>query len=80
MTKGELLNLLTKEAKKYRKKAFRSIQRNVHMNDLSPEDIEYLKKNRKLTRKTIDALLVDFINYVGVSQCVDFGLYTKYLK
>lgn len=44
------------------------------------KDLAQLKKNPQLTRKMIDALLVDFINVIGGSQCLDYGLYTKDLK
>ena len=80
MTRGELLELLTTEAKKYRSKALVSIRRSKHMNDLSLKDISKLKKEQQLTQKFIDALLVDFINSVGIGQCLDYGLYTKHLK
>lgn len=80
MTRGELLELLTTEAKKYRHTALVSIERSKHMNNLSPKDISKLKKEQQLTQKLIDALLVDFINSVGVGQCLDYGLYTKHLK
>lgn len=29
-----------------------------------------------LQQNTIDAVLVDFINYAGITCCVDYGLYT----
>lgn len=80
MTRGELLNLFTKEARRYRKQALSSIERNRHMNNLSREDFLRLKKSQRLIQRTIDALLVDFINTVGAGQCVDYGLYTKHLK
>lgn len=80
MTRGELLNLLTKEAEQYRKEALPSIKHNRHMNDLSDADLAKLEKNPQLTQKIIDALLVDFINLIGISQCCDYGLYTKHLR
>ena len=80
MTRGELLNFLTKEAKQYRKTALMTIERNGHMDDVSRKDFSRLKKDRELTQRMIDALLVDFINAVGVSQCVDYALYTKHIK
>ena len=80
MTRGELLNLLEKEAKHYRLQALASIKRSKHMNDLSGKDLVQLKKNQQLTQRMIDALLVDFINAVGVSQCLDYCLYTKHLE
>lgn len=80
MTRGELLNLLTEQAKRYRRQALASIERNRHMNDLSRKDIVRLKRDRQLTQRVIDALLVGFINAVGVGQCIDYGLYTKDVK
>ena len=80
MTKIELLNLLTEKAKECRREALLSIRRNRHMNDLSPTDFAKLEKNRQLTQKTIDAILVDFINGIGVDQGVDYGLRSKHLK
>ena len=49
------------------------------MNDLSLKDISKLKRTA-INSKVIDALLVDFINSVGIGQCLDYGLYTKHLK
>jgi len=80
MTRGELLNLLTDEAKRYRRTALSSIERHQYMNSISRRDLSRLKKNRQLTQRTIDALLVDFINTVGAGQCVDYALYTKHLE
>lgn len=80
MTRGKLLNLLTEEAKEYRREALLSIKRNRYMNKLSEKDLAKLQKNRKLIQKTTDALLVDFINFVGVGQCVNYGLHTKHLE
>ena len=80
MTRGELLNLLTSEAIKYRKEALLSIERSRHMNDLSEKDFKKLKEEQQQTQRVVDALLVDFINIVGATQCLDYGLYTKHLK
>ena len=80
MIRGELLNLLAEEAKQYSHKALLSIERNKHMNNLSQKDLQRLKRNQKLIQRLIDALLVDFINFVGTGQCIDYALYTKHLK
>lgn len=80
MTRGELLNLLTEKAKIYRLEALQSIERSRHMNNLSTRDFSKLKREQRLIQKTVDALLVDFINAVGADQCLDYGLYTKHLK
>jgi len=69
MTRGEFLNILTESAKRYRKDANKSICRNNHMNEIADDE--------KIPQRIIDALLVDFINYVGAEQCVDYALYTR---
>jgi len=46
--------------------------RNKHMNDLKGDEI--------IPQEVVDAILVDFINQIGVYQRIDFGLYTKDLK
>ena len=79
MTRGELLNLLSEEAKKYHIEALASVERNRHMNNLSPQDLRRLRKKQQLTQRLIEAVLVDFINNVGVGQCLDYALYTKHL-
>lgn len=80
MLRGELLNFLTEEAKEYRQNTLESLRRNRHMHNLSLADIQRLEENQRLVQATIDAILVDFINFVGATQCVDYGLYTKDLK
>lgn len=72
MTKRELLEYLERTAKEYRLGCRESLIRNSHMNDLGGEcDVD---------QKVVDAILVDFINKVGVDQWVDYGLYTKDLR
>lgn len=69
MTKRELLEYLERTAKDYRLGCRESLIRNSHMNDLGGEcDVD---------QKVVDAILVDFINKVGVDQWVDYGLYTR---
>jgi len=80
MTRGELLKMLERKAKIYRLEALKSIERSRHMNNLSARDFSRLKKEQRLIQKTIDALLVDFINAIGADQSLDYGLYTKHLK
>ncbi len=80
MTKKDLLNLLEKEAKEYRKGALHSVKRNVRMNNLTAADLKKIGKEMKFCKRLADALLVDFINYVAAGQDVDLGLYTKHLK
>ena len=47
MTKIELLKMLDREAKSYRKTALASIERNGHMNDLSTMDIRVMKEDQE---------------------------------
>lgn len=69
-TKGHLCKLLEDEAKEYRLKSLNSIKQNSHMNSC---------KNPKVSQPVIDAILVDFINYVATGQGIDLGLHTKHL-
>lgn len=80
MTKKQLLALLEDEAKAYRNDALDSIARNRRMNDLTKRDIVGLRKNFKLFERLRDALLVDFINFIGTEQGLDQGLRTEHLQ
>lgn len=77
MTVGEFMKLLDGWAQKYNRKTLTFIKRNRHMNDLTDEDIRDLQKRRKQFQRFADAILVDFLNYIGASQGVDYGMYTK---
>lgn len=59
---------LTKKAQYYRQDAKASLLRNNHMNEI--------RANQNIDQKVIDAVLVDFINYIGMKEGIDFGLYT----
>lgn len=63
MTKIELLEMLKNCAIKYRKDT-NSVSRNKHLTNLSEEPSQEIK----------DAVLTDFINYVGMFQGVDYAL------
>ncbi len=80
MTKIQLLNLLTKEVKKYHHKALASISSHAYMNNLSAKDLLMLIKKRKGMQRIADALLIDFINTIGTHQGMDYDLHTKDLK
>jgi len=72
MTRGELCELLIRDARDYKKEGvLKSITRNHHMNEYDGEEIK---------ETAIDAILVDFINYVATHQGLDLGLYIKDLK
>lgn len=72
MNKIELLTYLTNTAKVYRPDAVASVLRNRHMNQIA--DSEYPHQN------VVDAVLVDFINYIGTRNGIDYALYTKDLS
>lgn len=72
MTKIQLLEYLTRIAKKYRSGCSESIFRNNHMNEI--------KEEVHVSQNLIDAILTDFINVVGVDQGVDYGLYSRDLR
>ena len=63
MTRGELLEFLTKEAKEFRNDKT-SISRNSHLTSIKEQPEQYL----------IDGVLVAFINHIGISQCIDYAL------
>ena len=71
MTNVELCKILESDAKRYRLTAKKSIKRNRHMNNC---------RYPKASQNFIDALLVDFINFIAQRQGLDLGLYTKDLK
>ena len=71
MTRGELLEFLTKEAVKFREEPnFISI--NKHLTGISENDMP--------TKEQIDGVLVAFINFVGISQGIDYALSSTDLK
>ena len=63
MTRGELLDFLTQQAKEFRNDET-SISRNYHLTDIKEQPEQYL----------IDGVLVAFINHIGISQCIDYAL------
>jgi len=66
MTRGELLEFLTEQAKEFRKDKT-SISRNSHLTSIKEQPEQYL----------IDGTLVAFINYIGIGQCIDYALSVK---
>lgn len=70
MINGQLMDMLIDHAKQYCPGALESINRNSHMNEYHGE---------KVSQNVIDALIVDFINFIGSQHCLDLGLYTKHL-
>ena len=70
-TKGDLLRYLDHCACEYHKEAAKSVARNDHMNTL---------KGVSVPQDIIDAVVVDFVNWVGTHQGLDYAMYTKHLK
>ena len=65
----DVLLKTTEYAKEYRKQAQDSVERNRHMNQI--------EEGEQLQQRHIDAVLVDFINYIGLKHGMDYALYTK---
>jgi hypothetical protein len=71
VTKGEMLDVLSKYAHTYAQSARETLGRNSHMHRLSEPEINALSDEQ------VRAILNDYINYVGVRQGVDWAMYTK---
>jgi hypothetical protein len=66
----DVLESLKNYAIEYKKSGIiKSLIRNSHMNEVS--------KDIKITNKEVDAVIVDFINYIAMMHGVDYALYTK---
>jgi len=72
MTKSELINMLIEYGQKYTSEAIESVKRNRHMNDLGNDDL--------ISQDIVNALIVDFINFIGIKNGIDVGMYVKDLK
>lgn len=68
----EALNVMTHYARNYTARAQRSLKLNRHMNEI--EQSETVKQEH------IEAVLVDFINYIGFSHGIDYALNAKDIK
>lgn len=68
MTRGELLEFLTKETIEFRENP-NFISTNKHLTGIN--------ENNMPSKEQIDGVLVAFINYVGISQCIDYALSYK---
>jgi len=72
MKKIELLTILSNHAKDYHKIACKSIITNHHMNDVD--------ESRDIDQVVVEAIIVDFINYIGAQYCVDYAFNTMDLS
>ena len=72
MTREALMDTLVEYLKEYAPTANESVLRNSHMNELGT--------GTEIPQDHIDAVLVDFVNFVGFKQGIDLALYTEDLK
>jgi len=70
-SKGDLLKYLDKMACEYVVDSQNSLIRSTHMNKLN---------GKKVNQDVINAVVVDFVNFVGSYQGLDYCMYTKDLK
>jgi len=73
-TKGDLLKYLDDRASEYCRISKASLARSIHMNNLKKSEVA------KIHQDVIEAIIVDFVNFIGSQQGLDYGLYTKHLK
>lgn len=67
---GEVMTHISDLAKKYKKDDIgKSIKRNNHMNKLTGDE--------EINEDILDATVVDFINYIGSQNGMDYGMYTE---
>lgn len=95
-TPGDLLEFLTKKARKYRGNYVDQLVADSHMNKLTElyglnRDKIWFREEKELSKlkdavaenihqEELDAILVDFINFVGMEIYVDYALHTKDLE
>lgn len=73
LSKGEFLKMIDEGAVRYKKSGIlKSIERSRHMNKFRA----YASYDEDLA----DAILVDFINFLGLFQGLDYAIYTKDLS
>lgn len=72
MNKIDLLQMVSTNAAEYSLTANESIQRNGHMN--------IVDDNIDIPQDKIEALLVDFVNFIGMKQGIDYAMYTSDLN
>lgn len=68
----QFIEHITEAIEKYRLDSNSSIHRHSHMNDIEPEDY--------VEQRIVDAILVDFVNFIAGKMGVDYGIYTRDLK
>ncbi len=71
MTNGELINMMVSQAKMFRDDRD-WLKRNDHMHNLPAEEFPTIEQ--------VDAILIGFINHVGMARGMDVGLYAMDLR
>jgi len=74
-TPGDYMEYLTWCAKEWIPGSLADINRNEHMNDCDGK-VEITKTNQDL----VDAAVTAFLNHVGASFCMDYGIYANDLR
>lgn len=69
MRKIELIKFVKDAAVRYSTKMVDSVENNRHMNELT--------ERLDLTQDQVDAILVDFVNYIAMEQWVDYAMYAR---
>jgi len=80
MKSGEYMRILSERAAEYHKGALRSVRKNSHMNDLDSRDKKLIETMPEFSQKLAEAVLADFLNFVGVGFGLDSGIYTKHFE
>lgn len=71
LTAGDLIDILIKDAQGYAPGSVASIKRNKHMNNC---------EGKKIDQDVVDAVIVDYLNYIASRYGMDLGLYVKDLR
>jgi len=71
LTSGDLIDIMIKYAQDYTPGSVASIKRNKHMNNC---------EQKKIDQDVVDAVIVDYLNYVASRYGIDLGLYVKDLR
>lgn len=79
MNKREYMNVLERCAAEYCPAALVSIKRNQRANNLSEIDFKIINITPWASQRFTEAVIIDFINYVGCFHGLNEGFSVKYL-
>lgn len=71
ISKIQFIEHVNESMERYREDAPQSLVRNNHMNKI--------RKSEIVSQRIIDAVLVDFVNFIAGEMGVDYGMYTRNL-